>query len=221
MLLHAAVIWTAAAVIRLPTLMWRMPRGRLPRVAAASWSAGALAVVVLLAAGDPLIPPLPLVLALAVAAGCALSLPRLRVRARRGSQSMRFGGAFLALLVPAMAMYPSLSAFAIQAKERLIATQYGPQATSMRDDLQQRLFRALEQIDELPGLPELVTAARRRRHDDEPRVRRLVPNRPRDLSGDVGRRALRERRPAPQPLRAPSARILVRRRSGAPDATGT
>ena len=157
-LLHAAVIWTAAAVIRLPTLMWRMPRGRLPRVAAASWSAGALAVVVLLGAGDPLIPPLPLVLALAVAAGCALSLPRLRVRARRGSQSMRFGGAFLALLVPAMAMYPSLSAFAIQAKERLIATQYGLQAASMRDDLQQRLFRALEQIDELPGLPELVTA---------------------------------------------------------------
>jgi signal transduction histidine kinase len=157
-LLHAAVIWTAAAVIRLPTLMWRMPRGRLPGVAAAGWAAGAAAVVVLLAADDPSIPPLPLVLALAIAAGCAVSLPRLRVRARRGSQSMRVGGAFLALLVPAMAMYPSLSAFAIQAKERLIATEYGLQAASMRDDLQQRLFRALEQIDELPGLPALVTA---------------------------------------------------------------
>jgi signal transduction histidine kinase len=156
-LLHAAVIWTAAAVIRLPTLVWRLPRGRLPRVAAAGWVAGALAAVAVLASRDPSIPPLPLVLALAVAAGCASSLPRLRVRARRVSQSMRFGGAFLALLVPAMSMYPTLSAFAIQAKERLIAIEHGQQAATMRDDLQRRLFRALEQVDELPGLPELVT----------------------------------------------------------------
>ena len=35
-LLHAAVIWSAAALIRLPTLMGRMPRGAsTPRVAAA------------------------------------------------------------------------------------------------------------------------------------------------------------------------------------------
>ena len=161
----------------------------------------------LLGARDPSIPPLPLVLALAVAAGCALSLPRLRVRARRVSQSMRFGGAFLALLVPAMAMYPSLSAFAIQAKERLIATEYGLQAASMRDDLQQRLFRALEQIDELPGLPELVTAPA---DDDTTTNRAFAVWSSTDLEtipGDISRRALRERRAAPQPFRAPSSRI--------------
>ena len=60
-----------------------------------------------------------------------------------------------------MAMYPSLSAFAIQAKERLIATQYGQQAASMRDDLQLRLFRVLRLTSLLHGLPELVTASRR------------------------------------------------------------
>ena len=44
-LLHAAVIWTAAALIRVPALLWRVPRRRLPAVAAASWAVGALAAV--------------------------------------------------------------------------------------------------------------------------------------------------------------------------------
>src|SRR5262249_11247565 len=57
---------------------------------------------------------------------------------------------FLALLAPALAMYPSLFAFAIGAKERLIATTYGPQALSQREDLQRRLTRAIEEIDTLP-----------------------------------------------------------------------
>jgi signal transduction histidine kinase len=109
-------------------------------------------------ARDPSIPSLPLVIALAAAGGCALSLPKLRVRARRVSQSMRIAGLFLALVVPAIAMYPSLSAFAIQAKERLIANEYGAQVIAQRDDLQQRLSRALDQIDALAALPQLVAA---------------------------------------------------------------
>lgn len=158
LLLHAAVIWSAAALIQAPTLLRRMPRDGLPAVAAASWAIGALAGVASASARDPSIPPLPLVIALAAAGGCALSLPKLRVRARRVSQSMRIAGLFLALLVPAIAMYPSLSAFAIQAKEQLIANEYGGQVITQRDDLQQRLSRALDQIDALPALPQLVTA---------------------------------------------------------------
>ena len=156
-LLHAAVIWTAAALIRAPTLLWRLPRRRLRAVAAASWALGALAGVMVAGTRDPSIPSLPLVIALAAAGGCALSLPKLRVRARRVSQSMRIAGLFLALLVPAIAMYPSLSAFALQAKERLIANEYGAQVIAQRDNLQQRLGRALNQIDALPALPQLVT----------------------------------------------------------------
>lgn len=157
-LLHAAVIWSAAALIRAPTLLWRMPRGWLPAVAAASWATGALAGFAIVAARNPSIPSLPFAIALATASGCALSMPTLRVRARRESQSMRIAGLFLALLVPAIAMYPSLSAFAIQAKERLIANEYGAQVIAQRDDLQQRLSRALDQVDALAALPQLVTA---------------------------------------------------------------
>jgi signal transduction histidine kinase len=157
-LLHAAVIWSMAALILAPTLLWRMPRGGLPAVAAVSWAIGALAGVAVAAGRNPSIPTLPFVIALAAAGGCALSLPRLRVRARRVSQSMRIAGLFLALLVPAIAMYPSLSAFAIEAKERLIANEYGAQVITQRDDLQQRLSRALDQIDALAALPQFVTA---------------------------------------------------------------
>lgn len=158
LLLHAAVIWSAAALIRAPTLLWRLRRRRVPAVAAASWAVGALGGVMVAGARDPSVPSLPLVIALAAAAACALSLPKLRVRARRVSQSMRIAGLFLALLVPAVATYPSLSAFAIQAKERLIANEYGAQVIAQRDDLQQRLQRALDQIDALAALPQLVTA---------------------------------------------------------------
>ncbi len=157
-LLHAAIIWTAAALIRVPALLWRVPRRRLPAVAAASWAVGALAAVMVARLRDPSIPSLPFVIALAAAAGCALSLPKLRVRARSVSQSMRIAGLFLALLVPAIAMYPLLSTFAIEAKERLIANEYGAQVIAQREDLQQRLSRALDQIDALAALPELVAA---------------------------------------------------------------
>ena len=188
--------------------MWRMPRGRLPKVAAAGWAAGALAGVAvprrtrtrrfrrcrsfLRSPSPPAVP-------------CRCR--GLRVRARRVSQSMRFGGAFLALLVPAMAMYPSLSAFAIQAKERLIATEYGPQAASMRDDLQQRLLRALEQIDELPGLPALVTAPA---DDDTTTNRAFAVWSSTDLEKYRVTSAVElygARRATPQPLRASSSRI--------------
>ena len=149
-LLHAAVIWTAVAIIRLPTLWWRMPRGKLPAIAATSWMVGAFAVIAIIGTRDPSMSLLPLVAALAAVTVCALSLPRIRARARRESQFMRLTGLFLALLVPALAMYPSLSASALQAKERLIASDYGSQVATMRDDLQRRLLRALEQIDARP-----------------------------------------------------------------------
>jgi signal transduction histidine kinase len=158
-MLHASVIWAAAAVIRLPRLWWRLPRRRLPHPAAIGWLAGASVGVA--AAGA--VAWVPQAIALAAVAACALSLGGLRIRARRVSQSMRLAGLFLVLVVPSIAMYPSLSASAIRAKEELIASEYGPQVVKLREDLQQRLAQALEQVDDLPALPQLVAA----RGDDQ------------------------------------------------------
>src|ERR1700709_232145 len=87
---------------------------------------------------------------------CALALARVNGRMRRISQTARLTVFFLALLTPAIALYPSLLAHATEAKERLIATSFGPQATSLRGDLQKRLQQAVDQIDAIPSLEELV-----------------------------------------------------------------
>ena len=69
---------------------------------------------------------------------------------------------YLALLAPALAMYPSLHAFAIEAKERLIAEEFGPQAASQREDLW-RLSRCRKttrpRSTDVPTLVEFVTSS--------------------------------------------------------------
>ena len=165
-LLHASVIWCAAALIRLTSLAGRTPRHATPRVVAGTaWLAGVIVVILVARLWSPAIPTGPLLFAVGVAGACAAVIVWMRGRARHASQAMRFAAMFLALLVPALAMYPSLVAFATAAKERFIETDYGPQAASQREDLQKRLLAALDEIDALPsgltdfvaGLPEVIT----------------------------------------------------------------
>ena len=158
-LLHAATVWTAAALARLPTVLWRAPRGQLAWLATIAWAGGALLAVAAISTSPAATPAMPLLLALAASMGCAIALSRLRLRARHVSQTLRLGALFMALLAPSLALYPTLLAFATDAKEQLIANEYGPEALSLRDDLQHRVDRARDQIDALPALAEYVTAA--------------------------------------------------------------
>jgi signal transduction histidine kinase len=165
-LLHASVIWSAAALTRLPGLVGRMPRQLTPRaVAGSAWVAGALLAIAAAHVHDSAMSVAPLLVAVAVAGGCAAVIASMRGRARHASQAARLVGLFLALLVPAVAAYPSLLAFATAAKERLVATEFGPLAASQREDLRQRLYATLDEIDALPsgltdfvaGLPDVAT----------------------------------------------------------------
>ena len=156
-LLHASVIWGAAAIIRLPATVLRAPRVWPWRLlAAGGWSAGAVVAAVIAARMDPAIALGPLALAVIVAAACALALARVNGRMRRISQTARLAVFFLALVTPAIALYPSLVAHATEAKEGLIATTFAPQAASLREDLQKRLQRAVDQIDVIASLDEMV-----------------------------------------------------------------
>ena len=160
-LLHAAVIWSAAIVIRLATVVWRRPRSATLQAAAAiSWLAG-LEIVVGLARWLSTPQPLaPLLVALGAAGACAAALGRPRGRTRRASQAARLGALLFALLIPAVAMYPSLHVFATEAKERLVTTEFGPQAASQREDLStRRLPAALDQIDSMRSLREFVASS--------------------------------------------------------------
>jgi signal transduction histidine kinase len=158
-LLHAAAIWTAVVLLRCARLFGRARRSWPARGdVIAGWLAGIVAAVAVVWRVWPAAPVLPLSVALAAAGGCAVALGRVIGRVRRLSQAARLGVFLLALLAPALAMYPSLVAFATDAKERLVATTYGPDALTQREDLQHRLQQAIEQIDAIPSLSGFVTS---------------------------------------------------------------
>jgi signal transduction histidine kinase len=159
-LLHASVIWGAVLIIRVPATQWRTPRTASWRLlAAGAWLAGALASTAVARAAGPAVPIGPLWIALVVAGAVALALARVNGRIRRVSQTARLGVFFLVLLAPSFAMYPSLLARATEAKDRLVATEFGPQAASLREDLQRRLQQAVDQIDAIPSLAGFVFGA--------------------------------------------------------------
>src|SRR6185436_7988169 len=113
-LLHASVIWGAAAINRLPATLWRRPRTTQWRATAAgAWLAGAIAATLVARAVAAPVPVAPMWVAV-------------------------------------------LLAGATEAKERLVAETFGPQAISLREDLQRRLQQAVNQIDQIRGLDELV-----------------------------------------------------------------
>jgi signal transduction histidine kinase len=161
-LLHAAVIWGAVALLRLPSTRWRFPRTRSFRASTVTgWAAGTLAGTLLasLLWRPAPVPFAPIWIALAAAGGSAAILARVGARLRRMSQTARLAVFFAALLVPSLAMYPSLLAHAMAAKERLVSEQFGPEAASLREDLQRRLQRTVEQIDAIPSLADFLTTA--------------------------------------------------------------
>lgn len=158
-LLHAAVIWSAALIIRFAGQIWRVPAlpSRRP-VAVFSWIAGVVVAVGVGRALQPDVPSWSLVAALAASAACAIVLAAPGRRLRKASQAARIFGLYVALLIPSLAAYPALHAFAVQAKEHLVAGTFGPEASNLRDDLQRELASALEQIDSNPGLTALFEA---------------------------------------------------------------
>ena len=128
---------------------------------------------------------------------CVAAFERVSRRSRRSSQAARLvARSSSRWSCRRSRMYPSLFALATAAKERLIANEYAPQATSQREDLQDRLYQALDQIDALPNARRLrvgLVATPRRR--PTARFARLVAEPTlAHLPADVGRRAVRRRR---------------------------
>ncbi len=161
LLMHASVIWTGAVIIRLATLAWRTRRTAARRaIAAAAWMAGAGGALLMARRwAAPPVPSVPLLVALLGTAVCAAVLTRPHGPMRRASRFARLFGVYAALLAPALAMYPSLLAFAVQAKEELVAGTFGPQARNIRDELRRQAEQALAEIDSRQGLALLLEGA--------------------------------------------------------------
>jgi len=154
-LMHAALVWGVALLVH-AVRVFRRTSGRQQALPALAWSAGAAMVVVALSMATTAMPRLPAGLAMAVAGVCAIALATVPRRARRVSQASRLAALFLALAAPSLALYPSLFAFGTAGKEQIIESEYAPQALTQRDELRNRLYKTLDQIDALPALPDFV-----------------------------------------------------------------
>jgi signal transduction histidine kinase len=157
-LLNATIVWLAVGVLRAGAVLARAAT-EARAYAAAGLAAGVVTTTALVWRLAPSVPAPALLAAVAAALAGALVLGRLGGRIRRASQTARLAVLFLALVAPAIAMYPSLLAHASAAKERLVADTYGPQASSQREDIQHRLQEAVDQIDALPSLAPFVQSS--------------------------------------------------------------
>ena len=138
---------------------WRYPRREPLPVLGAVCAWGAPGAAGIVALGQPLLPGLILLAGTILA---ALSLPTVRPRFRHASQAARLLLMLLAVVAPALLLYPSLSHHADRAKRQLVETRYARQAARHPADLQRFLNRSLGQIDELPELQSVTSEPARR-----------------------------------------------------------
>jgi signal transduction histidine kinase len=101
---------------------------------------------------------MPQTAALAAAIAIAVFVRPIRARYRHGSQAFRMILLALGLVAPAVAFYPTMFHLAWEAKSRLIEARYAPVALSQRATVQAQLQESLAQIDQIPGLADLVSA---------------------------------------------------------------
>ena len=157
LLMQVALGWTAASVLALSAMRWKLGWRR-----TAGWLAAALwlaPVVALLAV--PAVPALPVLTAAGTAALFGLFAGALRHWYRHASQAARLLLFFGGLLLPIVAAYPLTAHARERAVRRLIELDYGPAtATAQRAErLYGWLTAAGREIDQMPGLPALIPQA--------------------------------------------------------------
>ncbi len=152
---HAAALWTCTLVLSAGLARWRVSShaiGRRARVALI-WLAPSMAVAVLAQARGWTLPVLGLILSALACAVAALAARRVVVWYRHTTVASRILALFVAFLLPALLLYPSVDYFAEAALRSLISTQYSVQAERHSETLQERLSEAIQEIDQLDLLP--------------------------------------------------------------------
>ncbi len=159
LLCNAAVIWTGALICVSALSRWRLPRHISGwHIAAATLWVGPTVVIAALAAGREWpVAGAAIVLAAVACALAALVAPRLVVWYRQTTVASRILALFMAFLLPALLIYPSVHFFAERATRHLIATKYAVEAMAHPQTLHDRLNEALAEIDHLTALPQLVS----------------------------------------------------------------
>jgi signal transduction histidine kinase len=160
--LHVTVMWTAVLTLIVARAGWRLPRKatgvRLALLAL--WLLPTALVAIVTITGRWPGPPVPISGLIMTATTCgvaALFARRVVARYRHATVAARIFVLFVAFLVPAVLLSPSLDFFADRAIQRLIRDQYAVQAQKHSEELLKRLNEARSEIDALPSLPDLVS----------------------------------------------------------------
>jgi signal transduction histidine kinase len=160
----AALFWAQVLLLRTALLGWHRGRPATWRWRVETLGAWLLPTVLWQTGswlGDREQPELALVGWMAAAGVAALVASRGIAWFRHGTQGRRLATVYAALLLPTLLTYPLLLDAVVRAKRHLVATQYAVEALNHPQELQNRLARALEQIDAMPGLAEIIASAPR------------------------------------------------------------
>ena len=159
---HAAVLWAGALACVIALARWRLPRRWSSRHAAAAalWLAPIVVVAVITLRAGWSIPVSAVVLGALAAAAAALVAPRLVLWYRRVTAASRILALFMAFLLPALLVYPSVHFFAERKMRDLIGARYAVEAMRHPRTLLDRLNQALAEIDAIPDMPAIVASAR-------------------------------------------------------------
>jgi signal transduction histidine kinase len=156
---HVAALWACTLMLNVSLVRWRFgtPVSMAVRARTALvWIVPTVAVAVLARLRGWPLPDVAMVVSAAVCALAALAAPRVVVWFRHSTVASRIVGFFIAFLVPALLLYPSLDFHAERAMQALIASRFAVQAQRQQQTLQEHLQEALREIDALKVLPELV-----------------------------------------------------------------
>ena len=150
---NVAAVWLAVVGLAVAQTPWRRARRdiRATIVSLAAWLAPPLALT---AWTD--LRPAPVLLLTGGAVLAALAAPDVRPRFRHASQALRLVALFLALLVPAFLAYPTLLSHGQRSKQTFVEERYARQAASHADELLAQLSSALDQVDQVVGLPDMT-----------------------------------------------------------------
>jgi signal transduction histidine kinase len=158
--LNAAVVGLAILLFRMAWSPWAFPSQRV-------WWRVRGVIVWLLpsalffwpSAIAPQTPRWPSLVVVAFAAATAWIASRYAPVVRHSSQATRLLLSFLALVLPSLVLYPSLVDAASRARQQLIESRYAPEVLNQRQDVRTKLQRALDEINRVEGLDDLVRAS--------------------------------------------------------------
>jgi signal transduction histidine kinase len=156
--LQGAVLWLATLTLIAARGVWRLPhRSLTSRIWLLSlWLAPTAVAITAAVADGRAIPAFALLTSAAACGIAALLARRLVTWYRHTTVAARIFALFLAFLVPAVLMYPSLDFFAERAIQRLISRDYAVEAQNHSKLLLAQLKHARDEIDALATLPDLV-----------------------------------------------------------------